>query len=135
MVNTLHKFCLISSLYLNGIVARYGHYQETVRFFNNFFYYKEFSQTLNLFSFRIQIKRTKFVNLTNMIMMYIITMIFTTLMIHILIIYKEMITFCKGSLQEIFLIECFRKSKTLSQESTTCVLKLLNHVIRLKLIK
>ena len=50
-------------------------------------------------------------------------MSFTTLIIQILMICKEMITFCLSSPQEIFLKEWSQKSETLFQESTTCVFR------------
>ena len=50
-------------------------------------------------------------------------MSFTTLIIQILMICKEMIIFCPESPQEIFLKEWSQKSKTLFQESTTCVFR------------
>ena len=50
-------------------------------------------------------------------------MSFTTLIIQILMICKEMITSCLDSPQEISLKECSQKSKTLFQESTTCVFR------------
>ena len=58
-----------------------------------------------------------------MTMTNIITMSFTTLIIQILMICKEMIIFCPESPQEIFLKEWSQKLKTLFQESTTCVFR------------
>ena len=54
-------------------------------------------------------------------------MSFTTLIIQILMIGKEIIIFCPESPQEIFLKEWSQKSKTLFQESTTCVFRNSNH--------
>ena len=58
-----------------------------------------------------------------MTMTNIITMSFTTLIIQILMIGKEIIIFCPESPQEIFLKEWSQKSETLFQESTTCVFR------------